>query len=357
MKWYGFIIAMGIVICVVGAYFAAKKRGIEGDIVIDIIVICLPLAIFGARLYYVIFNIIDGGEWTFARFFGFDNANGEFGLRGLAIYGGLIGATLGAVILWLWKNRKKNPANKRITFMQLLDLGFTFIILGQAVGRWGNFANQEAYGDAIKNSALQFFPIGVQIERLGNEWHYATFFYESVWNIVGFALLLWFYLGKRKSFDGFNFAAYCIYYGIGRAWIEGMRTDSLWLVPGKIRVSQLLSILLIVFGVAYIVAHCVMAKRANKKIFMFVPVNKLNDEYYGYEKTKLAHPMPDINTKKKRKGDGNVVVDNSGVAIKLDENVDQADSVVATDRRKSAEDTKQRHLSEPEEEYEDKWDD
>ena len=142
MNWYGLIIASGIVICVIGAYFTAMKRGIEGDIVIDIILFCLPLAIFGARLYYVIFDIIDGGNWDFARFFGF--IDGKFvGFEGLAIYGGLIGAVIGAILLWVWRNRKSNPPEKRISFTQLLDLGFTFIILGQAIGRWGNFANEE----------------------------------------------------------------------------------------------------------------------------------------------------------------------------------------------------------------------
>lgn len=91
VNYYGLIIACGIVICVVGAYFAAKHRGIEGDIVIDIIVICLPLAILGARIYYVIFDAIAGNHWTFAKFFGFSGEDGHFvGLEGLAIYGGLI---------------------------------------------------------------------------------------------------------------------------------------------------------------------------------------------------------------------------------------------------------------------------
>lgn len=365
VNYYGLIIACGIVICVVGAYFTAKHRGIEGDIVIDIIVICLPLAIIGARIYYVIFDVIAGNEWTFLKFIGFDDHTGHFkGLEGLAIYGGLIGAVIGAIILWLWKNRKKNPENKRISFLQILDLGFTFIILGQAIGRWGNFANQEAYGGEITNPALKFFPIGVFIER-ENAWHYATFFYESLWNTIGFCLLLFFYLGKYKSFDGFNLFAYCIYYGIGRAWIEGMRTDSLWLVPPSsgfagIRVSQLLSIILILFGVGAIIFHIVRAKKAGKKIFIFVDKAKLNDSYYGYEKTKLAHPMPDISFFKDRnkKKSQNVIVDESGVAIKVDEDgamIEQSvpEPTTVPDDKINA----QSAQPESEEVYEDKWDD
>ncbi len=363
VNYYGLIIACGIVICVVGAYFAAKHRGIEGDIVIDIIVICLPLAILGARIYYVIFDAIAGNHWTFSKFFGFSGEDGHFvGLEGLAIYGGLIGAVIGAVILWLWKNRKKNPENKRITFLQILDLGFTFIILGQAVGRWGNFANQEAYGGEITNPALQFFPIGVFIEK-ESAWHYATFFYESLWNTIGFAILLYLYLGKYKSFDGFNLFAYCIYYGIGRAWIEGLRTDSLWLVPPSggfagIRVSQLLSILLILFGIGAIIFHIVRAKKAGKKTFIFVNRAKLCDEYYGYEKTKLAHPMPDITffkDRNKQKKD-NVIVDENGVAIRLDDTPDN-DGGIETPRETPDEKIRATAQAESEEEYEDKWDD
>lgn len=357
-NWYGFLIASGIIICVVGAYFTAKRRGIEGDVVIDIIIICLPLAIIGARIYYVIFDIIDGNSWTFKKFIGLE----DNGLQGLAIYGGLIGAVIGAVILWLWKNRSKNPENKRVSFLQILDLGFTFIILGQSIGRWGNFANKEAYGPVITDSALKWFPMGVDINGV---WHYATFFYESLWNIIGFGLLMFLYIGKRKSFDGFVFSCYCIYYGIGRAWIEGLRTDSLWLVPptngvGGIRVSQLLSILLIVFGVAFIVIHIVRAKRAQKKVFILVDQSKLGDEYFGYDKTKLAHPMPDIKFFKDRhKQAESVVVDNNGVAVRIaaeDGEKESADGANASDSDgiKRAESPK---VKKPEEKYEDKWDD
>lgn len=367
MNWYGFIIGCGIVICVVCAYFTAKRRGIEGDMVIDIIIICLPLAIIGARIYHVIFSILDGDHWTFKKFIGLEDG----GLEGLAIYGGLIGAVIGAVILWLWKNRKKNPENKRISFMQLLDLGFTFIILGQSIGRWGNFVNQEIYGNKITNPALQFFPIGVFIDR-DSSWHYATFFYESMWNIVGFGLLLFLYIGRRKSFDGFVFSVYCIYYGIGRAWIEGMRDAPLWLVPpsngfGGIPVSQFLSVLLIILGAAYIIIHCVRAKKADQKIFIFVDQNKLDESYFGYDKTKLAHPMPDIKFYKDRKKsaggtDENIVVDRNGVAVRLDDTKAEAscssDAAIVADDKQSVEkpQIKQKEVK-AEETYEDKWDD
>lgn len=282
---YGLIIGLAIVGCLVGAYFVARKRNLDGDIIYEIALICVPLAIVFARCYYVLFDVIAGNHWDMLKFLGFEN--GKFvGFAGLAIYGGLIGAVIGAVIIICWRKRK--PFEKRISFMQLLDLGFTFIILGQAVGRWGNFINGEAYGNLVTNPSLQWFPYA--IEKDGS-WFQATFFYESIWNMIGFAGLMYLYIGKRKSYDGFIFACYCLWYGLGRSWIEGLRSDSLWLVPGKIRVSQLLSIILVIFAVILICWHIYRARKLNQKVFIYVDESKLNNNYYGYFRTKLAHPM------------------------------------------------------------------
>lgn len=316
MNWYGFIIALGIIACLIGAYFAARVRGIESDFLFNIIIVGLPVSILGARIYYVVFDLIAGGDWDFPKFFGFSDDKFA-GLSGLAIYGGVLGAIASAAILAAWTRRKKNPADKRISFTQILDLAFTFVILGQAIGRWGNFANAEAHGYAITNPSLMWFPLGVNVS---GTWYYATFFYEFMWNIIGFGALLFLYIGKRRSFDGFSFAGYCIYYGIGRAWIEGMREDSLWLIPptnlatgaGGVRVSQLVSILFIVAGVAIIVAHIIRAKKAGKKIFILIPKEKCCSDYFGYDFSKMAHPMPGTLKKGKKP---EVVVDENGVAV------------------------------------------
>ena len=288
-NWYGFIIGAGMVICIIGAYFLAKKRGYYKDLVFDIAILCIPLAIIGARVYYVIFSAVgEGVHWTFKSFFGFNDATGEFeGFSGLAIYGGVIGGVIGGIILHFIKYRKEDE-KQRVNFWQIADLGFLFIILGQAIGRWGNFANQEAYGNPVTNPKLQWFPYAVYIDA-EHGYFQATFFYESLWNIIGFGLLLWAYIGKRKSFDGFIFSSYCIYYGIGRLWIEALRSDSLKTAMG-LRVSQIVSIILIIFGICYIVAHLYRARNKGLKPFIFVDESKLDETYFGYRECILHHP-------------------------------------------------------------------
>lgn len=296
-NWYGFLIGGGMVICIILSYYNAKKRGFNPDLVFEIAIICIPLALVGARLYYVIFSAIEGREWTFVQILGWED--GKFnGLSGLAIYGGLIGAVLGGVLVALW-HKKKKPEDEKATFLQMADLAFAVIILGQAIGRWGNFANQEAYGNEVVNSAMQWFPYAVEV---GGKWYQATFFYESMWNLVGFALLFWMYAGKRKSFDGFVLSVYCIFYGVGRFFIEGLRSDSLYLIPGVVRISQVVSVIIVLFGIVFILYHVYKARTLNKKPFIMVPVSELNSSYLWYEKSRLSRPPFQPKEKEKKKG-------------------------------------------------------
>lgn len=293
-NWYGFLIGGAMVVCIVIAYVMATKRGYYKDLVFDICIICIPLAIVGARLYYVIFDIIGNpnhAEWTFKRILGLESG----GLSGLAIYGGLIGAVIGGVIVHFWK-RNKDTQNKA-DFLQMADLAFTVIILGQAIGRWGNFANQEAYGNLVTDKSWQFFPYAVFI-KAQNAWYQATFFYESFLNVIGFILLFWIYNGKRKSFDGFSLSVYLIWYGLVRFFIEGLRSDSLYW--GALRVSQVLSAVLVVVGIGIIIAHLYRARAAGKKPFIFVDKTVLNDEYFGYDKSILSHPNVYDKSKKEK---------------------------------------------------------
>lgn len=282
-NWYGFLIGGGMVLCIVIAYFISKKRGYYTDLVIDLALCCIPLAIVGARMGYIIFDVAGGGstwaEWPLKRILGLDGG----GLSGLMIYGGLIAAVAGSLIVIAIQ--KKHPEHERVSWIQMADLGFTVIILGQVIGRWGNFANQEAYGNLVTDKSLQFFPYAVFIEAK-NAWYQATFFYESFWNAIGFVFLMWFYNGKRKSFDGFNFAFYCIWYGFGRFFIEGLRSDSLYTGSG-FRVSQLISIAIFLLGIGIIVYHIIMATRNKKNPFILIKESELSLDYYGYEKSML----------------------------------------------------------------------
>ncbi|MEG0784174.1 MAG: prolipoprotein diacylglyceryl transferase [Christensenella sp.] len=238
IAWYGILIACGIVAGVALAVHEAKRRGYTAELLVDFMILALPLAIIGARLYYVAF------EWGYYS----EHPDEIIAVwnGGIAIYGAIIGGVIAAVILSKWR---KFPLGR------LLDVCAPGLILGQAIGRWGNFVNQEAFGQIVTNPKLQFFPYAVFIserytgtEMIINQWVQATFFYESMWDIAMMVLLLFY--ARRAKHDGNVFAMYLIGYGIGRFWIEGLRVSTLQV--GGIAVSQLLSLVLIAVGLIYI---------------------------------------------------------------------------------------------------------
>lgn len=221
IKWYGVIIAVGVLLAVLYAMRRAKDFGLTGDDILNMLLVGLPCAIVGARLYYVIF------EWD--RFFGAGIPWYQFlNLRegGLAIYGGIIGASL-ALILYCGLSKKRRA--QMLPSFDIIGLG---LLIGQAIGRWGNFFNREAHG-GVTNSFLR---MGI-IENGQLIYVHPTFLYESLWNLIGLALIH--FLSKKRKFDGQVFLYYIIWYGLGRAWIEGLRTDSLYW--GPFRVSQVLA--------------------------------------------------------------------------------------------------------------------
>ncbi len=232
IAWYGVIIATGLLLGILLGVLRAKRRGWKSDLMLDFILLAVPLAVVGARLYYVAF------EWqqyahNFIDIFAVNKG-------GLAIYGAVIGGFFAA---FLFSRATKFP------FLKLIDLAIPSLILGQVLGRWGNFINQEAFGELVTNPALQFFPVSVYIQSLG-EWHQATFFYESFCNSILFVVTL--LLGRKHPKDGTLLSAYFIGYGLIRLFVEGLRTDSLYLA-GSIRVSQLLSALLIFAGILLLI--------------------------------------------------------------------------------------------------------
>ncbi len=217
---YGLLIACAMAISVFLCSRQEKRLGLPKDLTYDLALWVIPAGVIGARLYYVAF------QWDMYR----QNPLSILYIweGGLAIYGGVIG---GALAVFAFSRIKKVP------FGKLADMIAPALILSQAIGRWGNYFNGEAYGRLIENPALQWFPLAVNVD---GGWHMATFFYESVWDLLGF-LILW--LNRKKTTRSGNlFLLYLIWYGLGRAFIEGLRTDSLML--GPFRVSQVLSILL-----------------------------------------------------------------------------------------------------------------
>ncbi|MDZ5784143.1 prolipoprotein diacylglyceryl transferase [Marinococcus luteus] len=233
--WYGILIGLGALLGYILASYEAKKRGLPEDIFADLLIFAIPISIICARLYYVIF------EWEYYV----QNPGSILAVweGGLAIHGGLIGAVLTGIIF---------SKIKRVSFWKLADIAAPSIILGQAIGRWGNFINQEAHGGEVSRSFLE----GLQLPEfiinqmyIEGAYYNPTFLYESLWNIAGFLLLLG--LRRVNLRRGELFLTYVIWYSFGRFFIEGMRTDSLMLFD-TIRVAQLISVLLIVAAVSLI---------------------------------------------------------------------------------------------------------
>ena len=238
IRWYGLLIAIGMLCALALCVRLAPRYKLKGDDLYDIVLWLLPFGIIGARLYYVLFYLdlfktADGG-FDFA-------AAVRIWDGGLAIYGGVIA---GALVIFFFTRRR------RIPFLALLDCIIPGLMLGQAIGRWGNFMNREAYG--AETSVPWRMRLWQSAERYIDV--HPTFFYESLWNVVGLLLLL-FVVAKIRKFNGENACFYFIWYGIGRFFIEGLRTDSLYffgvtLFGQPLRVSQALSVLLVIGGIA-----------------------------------------------------------------------------------------------------------
>ena len=216
--WYGIIIAAGFLLAVYYALKRADQFGLTQDNIIDMLICAVPLAIIGARAYYCLFS------WNLYK----DDPIRVLYIweGGLAIYGGVIGAVIG---LFIYTKVKK------VKTSAMLDIGGLGLLIGQSIGRWGNFMNREAFG-AQTNSFLR---MGLTDASGATIYVHPTFLYESVWNAIGL-LILHFY-SKRRKFDGQIFLMYLGWYGLGRMFIEGLRTDSLYIGSSNLRVSQLLA--------------------------------------------------------------------------------------------------------------------
>lgn len=218
--WYGILIALGFVCALVYGYSNAKRFGVDTDRMLDVILVATPCAVLGARTYYVLFDP-NGQISSLSEFFGLDGS----GFSGLAIYGGIIGAVVSGIIV---------AKIRKVRIFNLLDLASIGFLIGQGIGRWGNFFNQEAFGGPTgsdfwgmtsENVVSKFI-----IEDLDpNALAHPCFLYESVWCIAGAVLLH--FISKKRKFSGQVALSYCVWYGFGRAIIETMRTDSLAIIP------------------------------------------------------------------------------------------------------------------------------
>ena len=241
--WYGVIIAAGFLLAVAYCLHRSREFGIKQDDVIDCLLFAVPLGIVGARAYYVIFFGHYDSFWDMCKIWE----------GGLAIYGAVIAAVLTILVVC---------RVKRISALALLDLTSFGFLIGQCVGRWGNFMNREAFGYETDI----FCRMGLTVNGVTTYVH-PTFLYESLWNLTGFIALHILSKKTKRRFDGQYFLTYVLWYGLGRAWIEGLRADSLYLGDTGLRVSQLLAVAAAAVSVVLLLALSSRAMKTQKPLW------------------------------------------------------------------------------------------
>ncbi len=253
VRWYGICIMLGMIAAFGYAMYRSRREGFVPDDVLDMGLFLVIFGVLGARAYYVIMELdryIMDNLW--------DTLAAMVNIRGggLAIYGGIIA---GGLTLYIWCRVKKRD------WRRALDMVGPGVMLAQAMGRWGNFFNGEAYGGIVaEGSPLYFLRMGLYPNNVASGMAYVhpTFLYESLWNVLGFVLINAF-LYRRKKFGGQIFLTYIAWYGFGRMFIEGLRTDSLYIF-GTVRVSQLVGFLCFLGGTALIVWQLIKLSREGK---------------------------------------------------------------------------------------------
>jgi len=286
IKWYGVIITLGFVAGCAYALVRSKSFGLDPDRALDVLLGAVIGGIVGARLYYVVFS------WDMFK----DNPTRIFRIweGGIAIYGGVIGGLLAALILC---------RVRKVKLLPMMDAGVTGLAIGQAIGRWGNFVNMEAFGANttapwgmtsptisryLAYNQRHLAELGVSVDPLTPV--HPTFFYESMWCLIGFLLLVWY--TNRRRYDGELSVLYAGWYGLGRFWIEGLRTDSLML--GNVRVSQALALLCVLAAVIVLIAVRVRISRSDNPHVLPLYVNTpegravLAGTFYGEQKTAVG---------------------------------------------------------------------
>lgn len=270
--WYGILIALGTVLAFAYAMKRSKKVGLIADNVFDAAFISIIVGFIGARAYYCVFyNLMNPDA---AEKYNLITMFTKIHDGGLAIYGGVIFGVLTGLIYC---------KIKKIPFLPLLDLAGPAFLIGQAIGRWGNFINQECYGAptagnlpwGMMGTKIALDPVVIQANGQSVEATtilvHPCFLYESLWCVAGF-LLIHFLVNKIKTFDGENFLFYVLWYGAGRAWIEALRTDSLY--AGSLKVSQVIAIASSILALIMIIYFKIAAKKSGKALYVDTDISK-----------------------------------------------------------------------------------
>lgn len=255
VRWYGLIIVVGIILAFLYACYRGKQEGFSSDDMMDLFLYVVVFSIIGARAYYVLTTL----DQYHSLYDVIAVWNG-----GLAIYGAVI---TGAVVITIVCRIKKKSV------LKALDMIAPGVMIGQLIGRWGNFCNGEAFGDISKFEFFGFtkatpnagsLPWIMEVNSYASGYRtltvHPTFLYESVWNLIGFIIINAFY--KKKSFDGEIVLMYAVWYGFGRMFIEGLRSDSLYV--GSVKISQLIGLVCVVAGVAAMIILKIRSKRSEK---------------------------------------------------------------------------------------------
>lgn len=236
VRWYGIIIGLAILIGYILFTREASRKGIDSDTSFDLLFWTVIFGLVGARIYYVIFSSQSYFSDPLSVFRVWEG--------GMAIYGGVIG---GALTIYILCQKYK------INVIDVFDTAVPALMAGQLIGRWGNFMNQEAHGGSVSKSFLEDLSLPnfiIEQMNINGTYYHPTFLYESLWNLVGLVILLILRPRKKLFKQGELVAFYMIWYGVGRFWIEGLRTDSLYI--GPLRVSQILSLILIFVGLGIV---------------------------------------------------------------------------------------------------------
>ena len=251
--WYGVIIMLGILAAFVHAWLRCKQEGVSTDDILDVGIFTVLFGVIGARLYYVL---------TTLKEYEYDSFIDVIAVweGGLAIYGGIIAGTAAIIATCLYK--KLNP-------FKVTDTIAPGVGLAQAIGRWGNFMNGEAYGyEVAEGSFLYRFRMGLISDYTGADmkYYHPTFLYESLWNLVGFAIITLLY--RKKKFNGQVTLMYFTWYGFGRMFIEGLRTDSLYV--GPFRISQVIGLVCFLAGATLLTIGLVLSYKGKMPAWMQV---------------------------------------------------------------------------------------